>query len=340
MKRCRRLGLDVTKHCNLRCNFCFYRWSDDFNIDHDMPLSELKEKVIAGKKRGCQHLTMTGWGEPGLYKHLIPAIEFCNNNSVSTSIVTNGTLPLRRYMEIWDAGIDHFHVSIHGLGPTLNKITNSKNASKYQEDFKRWLLNCDIPWRANLTLIRENINQAELIALDCIRHGVRHFVILCFLPLYEWKEKVKEIAAHPAELRYHIESVIQICARAKKYFTLRYFPFCHLKPDYWKYVVNGRYVLYDPWEWEYGHGLEGDEDYWKSACHIGNITAIEGEPCDGCAVHLHCGGWNRYYAAAFEGAGLKAISKESVPAGAVTPGFYHIQNPANNLKGWIGGPDE
>ena len=147
---------------------------------------------------------------------------------------------------------------------------------------------------------------------------------------------MREVAVHPAELRPYIEDAADRLIEAGTYFTIRYQPLCHLAPRYWAYVVNARYVAFDPWEWNYSLQIHDLEALWRDSVACGESTACH-EPCDRCSAYRHCGGWNRVYAEAFSGAGLKAITEPPMIYADVwdTDGGLHNLNPANQLTGTI-----
>lgn len=337
MKPCRRVGVEVTKKCNLRCKTCFYRHKSDFNADYDRPIDEVLAHVDSGKAGGCDHVVQVGWGEPFLYKHQELLLMECHKRGMSTSIISNGCVGTRKLSDAFEIGLNHLHMSVHGLGDVLDRVFDVPGAHEKQEDTKDWLKENKKPWRSNTTLQLENYKQLPEIVQDCIDHGVFHFVFLGFLPHYEWGNRLQEVAVHPAELRPYIEEGIRICERAEVYTTVRYHPMCHLKPEYWKYVVNARYVVYDPWEWCYNVWPNADpEQMWVNALGVGGCVSIKTAPCANCALNMHCGGWNATYAGGFGGAGLRAIEKKDIPPESIeTRGYYHDQNPANHLKGYV-----
>jgi hypothetical protein len=121
-------------------------------------------------------------------------------------------------------------------------------------------------------------------------------------------------------------------ATDKTMFTIRYHPMCHLPEALRKYVVNARYVLFDPWEWDYQTAGMSEQDHTNAAISIGNSVAIQGSPCIDCGLYTHCGGWNRIYAAGFDGADLVAVVS---PEHTQYMGYLHDQNPANGERGFF-----
>jgi len=340
MNRCRKVGLDVTRRCNAACRTCFYRFSPDFNKAYDVPFPDIQAQLTAAKARGCNHAVLVGWGETTLYPYLNDLIDYCREIGFTCSLITNGIVSPDKASALYVRGLNHLHLSAHGLGNVLNTIMDTPIASKHQEALKDWLRFSGAPWRANTTLQKENYTTLPDIAEDMVNHGCRHGVLLGFLPHYEWRDRLKEVAVHPADLRPHIEKALDVYIDCNVSTTLRYHPMCHLDPKYWKYVVNARYVLYDPSEWEYGACGKSDTDLWDYAVNsMGGSVAIQGEPCNRCAFFMHCGGWNRVYAAGFDGAGLKAVTEGELPewfdrSKINTPGYLFDMNPHNAWKGW------
>lgn len=335
MRRCLRVGIDVTRRCNFTCKTCFYRWKSDFNTPYDKPLNEAMNEVLHAKARGCDHAVLVGWGEPGLWPHLFDFIGECSKNEITTSIITNGSLKIEHYAKMREAGLNHLHVSVHGLGVVLDDIVGFEGAGCRQQALMQFLEEEQWPWRMNMTVQQKNIDQLTLIAAACASHYCKHIISLGFLPHYEWNDpaKMREVAVHPAIVGERLKEVYsQIANYPDVMFTIRYQPMCHLSEELWKYVVNARYVLYDPWEWEYGNAGKNDSEYYSAAVAIGNGVAIQGYPCNQCGLQVHCGGWNKTYANGFNGASLQPVSR---PVGEKYPGFYHDQNPANLAKGYF-----
>lgn len=342
MKKCTRVGIDVTRRCNWRCKTCFYRWSPGFNTAYDKPLGAVLGEARAAKARGCDHVVLVGWGEPGMWPHLLDMIRRVTDMGMTSSIITNGSLSVSHYAAMREAGLNHLHVSAHGTGDVLDTVAGVPGAGDKQARLMEYLKAEDWPWRMNMTVQRVNYQHLAGIADVCLRHGCRHIISLGFLPHYEWNDpaKLKEVAVHPQELRPHIQAAVDAVeewnagatAGRDAMFTIRYHPMCHLDEKYRKYVVNARYVLYDPWEWDYGHAGDDAGASWNAAVSIGGTVSIDREPCVSCGLRMHCGGWNRVYAAGFEGAALRAIE---MPADTQSPGWYHDQNAANSARGWF-----
>ena len=80
--------LNPTNLCNLNCSFCSCSNRDKaLSIDFDK-LKDIMGKFIA---MGCRAVTITGGGEPLLYKEINDVIHFLYSRGVRSGLVTNGT---------------------------------------------------------------------------------------------------------------------------------------------------------------------------------------------------------------------------------------------------------
>jgi len=344
MQRNLRLGMDVTRRCQNKCKICFYRWNDSFNTPADKSLPDAMKETQDAKARGCNHVVLVGQGEPALWPQLLEYIQEVKALGMTSSIITNGTVGVAKYAAMKQAGLNHLHISVHGLGDTLDEIVGVPGSAKKQRELFHWLRDEKWPWRMNMTVQRHNYKELAMIAEECLSFGCKHIISLGFLPHYEWgdPDKMKEVAVHPAELRSYIEATAQLVEAfntenkdglvEKAMLTIRYHPMCHIAEKYRKYIVNAQYVLFDPWEWDYSSAGLSEEEHLQAAMNIGHSVRITSEPCKSCGLMLHCGGWNKVYAAGFNGADLQAIE---MPPETKQVGWLHDKNPANSGKGFF-----
>jgi len=338
MRPCTRVGIDTTWKCMARCKHCFYVRSPKFHCGQDVPLEEIKDKIDKGRRGGLDHVVFVGYGEPSCDRRTPEIIDYAHGLGMATSMITLGVTGLERFQGYRQQGMNHLHISSHGLGNTLDEIVGVKGAFQKQAELKQWMSDVGWPFRTNITMQQDNYRQLPDVVDYEIGKGVFHFVFLGFLPHYEWRDHVTSLAVHPAELRPYIEAGADRLLEVGKYFTIRYHPFCHLRPDLWKYIVNARYVFYDPWEWNYTLQVTDERELWGAAIKCGEAVAIQGEPCNRCVMRNHCGGWNRIYAKAFDGAELRPIVEVPDEYGDVWrfDGGLHQLNPINHLSGTIG----
>ncbi len=320
----------MTWRCSWNCKHCFFRRWPQLHKPIDTPLDKLKQQINAGKARTCTSVVLCGNGEPMLHPEIGKIIKYISSVRMKSLIITNGSAGVQKYRELYDIGLDHLQVSVHGLGEILNKISERKGVGQKQLRLLEALHKYKLPFRVNTTIQLLNYKSIFKITEKIVQLGTFHVSLLNFLPHYQWTAHMKEVAVNPVDMVAGLEKSMSYM-EGKTLFTLRYFPMCLLRPKFWKYVTNAKFVLVDPWEWDYGHAGEDMEVIWKHMCNNGNITGIKGQPCDSCVLRPHCGGWNAIYANAFKREGLKAIKSvppELEPLISKKGGLFDL-NPAN-----------
>jgi MoaA/NifB/PqqE/SkfB family radical SAM enzyme len=335
MKGCNRVGVELSWRCNWNCTTCFYHHDDRLHTNQDAKLEDVKRIIDKGRAGGCTHTVVVGWGEPSLSPIIYDVIGHCNHVGMTCSVITNGATGVERFAKMFDMGLDHLHVSTHGIGQVLTDISGNNHAYANQMKLLAWLRDNKKPWRSNITLQKLNCKQLEKITTQNIEYGCFHQVYLNFLPHYHWNEpaKMRTVAVHPDELKGPLERAIDIAEKNNKLITLRYFPFCKISESYRKYIVNAYYVAYDPWEWVYNDAFpnSGEQKIQQSAEWLGGV-GHHSPPCTNCDAFNHCFGFNKYYIAGFENmAGIRSIHGLSEVQKQI--GYYHDQNPANGLNG-------
>jgi MoaA/NifB/PqqE/SkfB family radical SAM enzyme len=341
MKPCRRVGLDVTWRCTWRCTHCFYAHGytnehGGLGTPYDVPMETLLAKVDKARARGIDHVVLEGWGEPTLFPKLGDLLLACRSRGLTTSIITNGVQPTSHYAKMYyDWGLDHLHISSHGFGDVLNQIAARPDAAAKQLRLKEWLHKEQLPFRTNLTIQQANYKQMpEALERDSDL-GAFHVVMLGFLPHYEWSDpkKTAEVGVHPELLRPYIEETCRRMVERNQFFTIRYHPFCHLDPKYWKYIVNTHMVLWDVFEWNYDLQADDLVSLRRSAEKMGEGTRTT-DPCNRCIARPHCGGWNKRNV---EGVGCTLTAIEHIPQEYAnvwnTYGGIHDLNPVNHMDG-------
>ena len=337
LRQCSRVGINMTWKCNWSCETCFYRFSKELHTDFDEDSALLKKQISHAKDRGCDHVVMVGYGEPSLYSNLDDILAYISAVGMTSSMITNGATELATFERLYQNGLNHLHVSVHALNRKLDEIAHRTGVGGKQAELKNFLKINKLPWRTNTTIQSMNYKDLPSIIENIIEYGAFHIVLLGFLPHYAWSDKSKSIGVliPPRELRRYIEEASNLLLQSGRLFTIRYHPLCHLSSDLWPYVTNAQYVIYDPYEWEYGHHGEDDETFKNSALRIGAEVSIKEEPCTSCKVRLHCGGWNHTYANICNGADLKAIMEipDKYKDVIDTFGGLHVLNPANRESG-------
>lgn len=341
MKPCKTVGLDVTWRCNWNCTHCYYRHNDNLHTNQDVPLEELLRKVDYGQAHGCENVVLEGWGEPMLHPHLRALLIACRERGMRTSIITNGAVKLDLYKMCYEeCGLDHLLISSHGQGQFLDDIAERKGAFEKQLRLKQWLQSSGHPFRTNFVLMDSNYaNCPESVKAD-VELGSFHVNLIGFQAHYEWqnaaasKSEAYAVAVDPAKLRPYIEEAGEIVTGANRLFTVRYHPMCHLSPKWWPYVVNARYVFFDPWEWNYSLQVLDMDKLKRDSFAMGDSVGGRQE-CNECILQRHCGGWNRNTALVSHAQliSIKEVPEEYKATNLNEDGALHMLNPANHYDG-------
>lgn len=109
------ISIDVTDQCNLRCQHCYF-----FEQEQEGVLDEAGwEGRILELKKQARFMHSCTWvgGEPLLRKGII---ERCKKHFLHTLIVTNGTIPLPDWQDVY------YHVSIDGNEAAHDEMRRQK----------------------------------------------------------------------------------------------------------------------------------------------------------------------------------------------------------------------
>lgn len=108
------LTFEVSRSCNLRCEFCYNAWKIEGKQETGEASTgvalKLLEKAIA--ETGCSEITLSG-GEPLLRQDIFELIRFVKQKGVKVALVTNGTLLTKETTDkCISEGVDLFQISL------------------------------------------------------------------------------------------------------------------------------------------------------------------------------------------------------------------------------------
>lgn len=109
------ISVDVTDQCNLRCEHCYFFEQEQEGV-LDAAAWEQRILELKKKSRFLHSCTWVG-GEPLLKKGII---EHCKKHFLHNLVVTNGTMPLPAWPEVY------FHVSIDGNEEAHERMRRQK----------------------------------------------------------------------------------------------------------------------------------------------------------------------------------------------------------------------
>ena len=114
----KRVYLEITDACNLRCPFCTYDKGDHF-----MSFDEIKD-YISQIKAFCDYIYLHILGEPLLHPDLEKILDLLDEKQMKLQLVTNGTL-LYRYPDLLD------HPCLRKLSISLHSYDHSNKDERY-----------------------------------------------------------------------------------------------------------------------------------------------------------------------------------------------------------------
>jgi molybdenum cofactor biosynthesis enzyme MoaA len=104
-----RCELILTDACNFSCAYCRGLPND---CGGNMKLDFAKFVVLEWCKENLQNIRFSG-GEPLVYKGLVELVKLAKYNRVKNiAISSNGSFPLERYLELIEAGVNDFSISL------------------------------------------------------------------------------------------------------------------------------------------------------------------------------------------------------------------------------------
>ena len=258
--------------CDVRCKFCY---------DEHVPTAQKgwlsAEDAIRALEKfrfyyGNEFVDFMG-GEPTLHPAILDITAHAASIGLRPTVITHGMHLAKpaRAAALADAGIHDVLVSIHGLGATAGEIhgRGRHNAARQMQALDN-LRELGVPFRFNVTMIRDNLTQLEAIAALAAGKGARVVNFLTFNPYFEWQRGIEiGFQVRHSEAAPYLKRAIDICSAAGVEANVRYMPLCQL-PGYEQHVYTGFQLPYDQHEWDYnswydtGHpGRPGEAWYYR-----------------------------------------------------------------------------
>jgi MoaA/NifB/PqqE/SkfB family radical SAM enzyme len=128
--KARFLYLEVTHHCNLRCVACYTGAGPE--KEDALNLAEQKSVVRQAKEMGAKVVSLSGSGEPLLYKNLFELIDYIRGLNMAAVIFTNGTVLDEGAAEFLMSRNVFTYFKLYSLDPVVfDRMVGRKNAYKW-----------------------------------------------------------------------------------------------------------------------------------------------------------------------------------------------------------------
>ncbi len=160
----------ITHRCNLRCRHCYQNDYAAFTSRQEMEsvLEQFDELLSACGFRG--HINITG-GEPMLHPELFWLLQQAKRRSVSTAVLTNGTLiGLREARMLKASGVSYVQVSLDGTRKTHDMIRGEGSFEQAAEGIIA-LRSQGIFTSVSFTAQKNNLRRLKKLAEVCNQLG-------------------------------------------------------------------------------------------------------------------------------------------------------------------------
>jgi uncharacterized Fe-S cluster-containing radical SAM superfamily protein len=255
----RRGALWLGQTCNLRCHFCFFidRIEDGNHPEHPFMSLEKAKRICKTlvDVYGNNAVDIQG-GEPTLWRHILPLIDYCNTIGLFPSLITNALLLDRKekVREYQKAGVRDFLVSVHGLGPVHDWAVGLDGAHARQMKALRNLIEVGIPFRINTVMTSASITHLPQVAKLAVRTGASVVNFLTFLPFSDQATAGARTA--PNLPRYSdaagpLADALDLLSETRVEANVRFFPHCLLPARHRKSCFNLQQLPYDHGEWDF-----------------------------------------------------------------------------------------
>ena len=168
----RRLQVEVTGACNLRCRMCLVRYRPRIDkVEGAFPLDRFV--ALLDELPDLESVTLQGLGEPLLHPDLVAMVEAAKARGLRVGFNTNGTLlTVPKAEALVAAGVDWMHVSVDGASAaTFEHIRDGARLDQVLRnlrrliDVRRRLASATPNVQLNAVLMRSNAHEL----LDLVR---------------------------------------------------------------------------------------------------------------------------------------------------------------------------
>jgi sulfatase maturation enzyme AslB (radical SAM superfamily) len=294
--------------CDVRCKFCY----DELVASREKAWLPVDEAcALLDKFRTFYRNEFVDFmgGEPTLHPQAVEIVAHAARIGLRPTVITHGMhlADLDQARAFAQAGVHDFLVSIHGSTPATVAGIHGRGRDNHARQLAALdnLNALGVPFRFNVTMIRDNLDELPAIADLAAAKGARVVNFLTFNPYFEWANQ-PEIAfqARHSEIAPRLTRAIDRCTAAGIEANVRYLPICQL-PGYEQHVYTGYQLPYDPHEWDYnswydtGHPGQPDPDWYLKASgrqqQRHQYTHVPA--CGDCALQTICDGFHRQYLA-------------------------------------------
>lgn len=175
------LRIHVAEECNLECVYCLsnapFVSAERKNKKTKLSLNEIKNNIKQAKELGIKVVSITGSGEPLLYKNLKELIEFIKSLDLGVVLFTNGLLLTKELAEWLNKKDVNLMVKLNSFNSEINdKLVGLRGAQKIFLEKIKMLVDMGFANNKRLALnciiCRENYNEIPELFIFCRKNGI------------------------------------------------------------------------------------------------------------------------------------------------------------------------
>jgi Fe-coproporphyrin III synthase len=147
--------LHPTRRCNLHCLHCY---SDSGpHQKENLDFVRLERLLPLLKAEGYEMISISG-GEPLLYPHLVPLLDFAHDLGFRVGMITNGTLSSKSFDGVFSK-LDALAISFDGMEASHNRMRDKADAFARASQTMQDLARSGLSVAAAVSLTRESIHE-------------------------------------------------------------------------------------------------------------------------------------------------------------------------------------
>ena len=167
----RLLYLEVTHRCNLKCISCYT--NAGVEKQNSLTLDELKSVVKQAKEMGARAVSLSGSGEPLLYKDLFVLIDYIRQLEMTVIIFTNGTILDKEIADFLISRKVVVYFKLYSLDPVVfDRMAGRKDVYKWVDytyilngESKEWKIPSGLKHLLDARQTQENLNLVRIETL-------------------------------------------------------------------------------------------------------------------------------------------------------------------------------
>lgn len=155
------VSFHLVKPCNMSCKFCYATYNS-FKVGKQLSLDDVVIILYKLYEAGVEKVTFAG-GEPMLHKDIDEIIIAAKKIGLTTSIITNGYLINKTWLNKMSGHLDWIGVSIDSINPKTNaKIGRRTNRDQDVDYFKLiTLINSYQTFKLKINTVVNTFNEKE-----------------------------------------------------------------------------------------------------------------------------------------------------------------------------------